>query len=424
MNSIPAPVDSRTQPLLREGRRSIALPERSLRSDATRTRKESAIWVVSTVHRPDDARIFWKQALTLAAAGYSVTAIFWTADASASSDIEIEGVHRRILWKGRGKPGLRQKLSVLLRTLRLCLQSDCESFLIHDPELIPVGMALVSAGRKVIYDAHEDLPTQILHKDYLTPWQKSIARGIAIGLVRSANRWLSGQLCATSTVQQRFQRHSCVVRNFPLLREFTVPANGSRTAQIVYVGGLTSSRGITELIEAVNRLHSSPRLILAGPWESESYRAQCEQADSLGRVTYAGILNRDGIAKLLAESDVGVAVLHPLPAYVDALPVKLFEYMAAGLPVVVSDFPLWRGIVGSASCGVLVEPGDVNALRVALDYLLESPEIRRRMGVNGRWAVEHRYTWETESTRFLSFVDSVFGSPIPSEPSESLVLPA
>lgn len=429
MKSSPESSDTLPAPSATPPRPRGTAPQRLPAPTSRQTPPLTEIWVVSTVHRPDDVRIFWKQSISLASAGYSVTALFWTDDPHAAGDQIIAGVRRLVLWRGPASSGLRRRCSVLFRTLRLCARSHCHNFLFHDPELILAGLVLQRLGKRVIYDAHEDLPSQVLHKPYFSNWQRKIARYAAAGLVHSANRWLSAQLCATATIQQRFPERSCLVRNFPLLREFTLssppPRSSQSTAcQIAYVGGLAPSRGVLELVQAVNLLNSSASLVLAGPWESEEFRLHCQKADHQGRVTYAGVLDRQGVGNLLRSSDIGVAVLHPVPAYVDALPVKLFEYMAAGIPVIVSDFPLWRGIVGNAGCGVLVQPGDVNALQVALDYLIQDPSLRQQLGSNGRTAVEQRYTWDSESARFIDFVNSVFGVGDAASPSEPLALPA
>lgn len=422
MNSTPVPAHARKAPPLPALRSRTVIPGQP--SESLKSSPATEVWVVSTVHRPDDVRIFWKQAVSLAASGYAVTAVFWTGDPSSAKEETLAGVRRRVLWRGRKLPGPLSRFVVLLRTLHLCLRSGCRNFLIHDPELIPVGVLLNRAGKRVVFDAHEDLPVQTLHKAYLTSWQRPLIQALANGLFHSADRWLSGQLCATATIQHRFHARSCLVRNFPLLREFRTTNGTRRSNQIVYVGGLSAARGVFDLIVAVNRIPFEASLVLAGPWESDAFRTRCEAADIGNRVSYAGTLDRRSVAALLAQSTIGVAVLHPVPAYVEALPVKLFEYLAAGLPVIVSDFPLWRGIVASANCGVVVEPCKVDALQVALEYLLNNSDLREQMGINGRAAVEQRYTWEAESTGFLNFVGRVFGTPGASDPDESLALPA
>jgi hypothetical protein len=93
--------------------------------------------------------------------------------------------------------------------------------------------------------------------------------------------------------------------------------------------------------------------------------------------------------------------LDPLQRFVDALPVKLFEYMAAELPVIVSDLPRVREIVQGADCGLLVDPLDSSSLADAMRRLADSPEERRRLGENGRNAVRERYNWGSEEAKLL-----------------------
>ena len=99
---------------------------------------------------------------------------------------------------------------------------------------------------------------------------------------------------------------------------------------------------------------------------------------------------------------VGLVVLHPTRNYLDALPVKMFEYMAAGLPVIASDFPLWRKIIDGAGCGLLVDPLDPQAIAEAIDWVLAHPEEAEAMGRRGREAVEAIYNWERESETLVN----------------------
>jgi glycosyltransferase involved in cell wall biosynthesis len=103
----------------------------------------------------------------------------------------------------------------------------------------------------------------------------------------------------------------------------------------------------------------------------------------------------------LAQADIGLACLHPLPRYIDARPVKLFEYMAAGIPVIASDFAGYRRIIEEANCGLVVDPLDPDQLAEAIRFLLDSPEERMRLGRNGRKAVEERYNWRSEEEKLL-----------------------
>ena len=100
----------------------------------------------------------------------------------------------------------------------------------------------------------------------------------------------------------------------------------------------------------------------------------------------------------------------------DSYPTTLFEYMALGLPVIVSDFPLWRDVVDGAGCGVCVPPGDASALADALELLAREPEAARRMGDRGREAAIARYRWETEEKKLLGLYEELVGAPGAAEP--------
>jgi glycosyltransferase involved in cell wall biosynthesis len=85
----------------------------------------------------------------------------------------------------------------------------------------------------------------------------------------------------------------------------------------------------------------------------------------------------------------------------------MFEYMAAGLPVIASRFPLWREIVEGNDCGVCVDPLDPAAIAAAIDLFCGDPALARRMGENGRRAVLARYDWRGEADKLAAFHDAL-----------------
>jgi glycosyltransferase involved in cell wall biosynthesis len=103
----------------------------------------------------------------------------------------------------------------------------------------------------------------------------------------------------------------------------------------------------------------------------------------------------------------GLLLLHPLPSYVDSLPIKLFEYMAAGIPVICSDFPLWREIVETSHCGVCVNPSDTDAAADAIRKLVNNPAYAAEMGANGRKAAVARYSWDSQADLLKRFYQSL-----------------
>ena len=123
-----------------------------------------------------------------------------------------------------------------------------------------------------------------------------------------------------------------------------------------------------------------------------------------------GFLDRVRLREVLSRSVAGLVTLHPVINYIDALPVKMFEYMSAGIPVIASDFPLWREIITLNDCGLLVDPLNPVAIAEAIDYFINHPEDAERMGMNGRRAVEKLYNWTHEGQKLLAFYDSLLRS--------------
>lgn len=292
------------------------------------------------------------------------------------------------------------------RVFRQAIKSNASICHFHDPELIPVAVCLALAGRKVIYDVHEDLPRQIMSKHWISPW---LRRGVSVGAALiewiSSRVFFSGIVAATPVISERFPRNKTVtVQNFP---EFAMSdANGSdsyrtRIRSVAYIGGLEEIRGIREMVQAIaicNR--TSPiKFFLAGRFSNSETKKRIESMEGWNEVDFLGWKSRQEVKEILAKSRVGLVVLHPISNYLVSYPVKLFEYMAAGIPVVASDFPLWREIVEDADCGILVDPMNPEAIATAISWLLDNPERAEEMGKNGRRAVEKKYNWAAEFTK-------------------------
>jgi glycosyltransferase involved in cell wall biosynthesis len=102
-----------------------------------------------------------------------------------------------------------------------------------------------------------------------------------------------------------------------------------------------------------------------------------------------------------------MAVLEPLPNFVESFPTKMFEYMALGLPVIVSDFPLYRAIVDDVCCGFCVPPGDPESIAEKALWLFENPGEAAAMGKRGRQAVSNKFHWGRESRKLVAFYDDL-----------------
>jgi glycosyltransferase involved in cell wall biosynthesis len=231
----------------------------------------------------------------------------------------------------------------------------------------------------------------------------------------AAARRMSGLIVANPAHADRFRRihrNTVVVNNFVILDEF-IPSTRvewkSRDRAVAYYGGISEQRGIREMLSAMDLLPGTLhlKLELGGCFYVKQQEADLAAEPHWKHVHWHGELDRNGIASLLNRVQVGLAVLHPDEAYLTSLPTKLFEYMAAGIPVVVSDFPLWRNIVQGAGCGLLVDPFNVRDIAAAIEHLIRNPAEAEAMGQRGRRAAEEHFSWANEEQILLSFYSSL-----------------
>ncbi len=193
-----------------------------------------------------------------------------------------------------------------------------------------------------------------------------------------------------------------MVCNYPKLEEFEGMSNDGkiRENKVCYVGGITKIRGLFEMVDAVDGL--DVKLILAGAFETETIKQEVEQKSGYQNVEYRGFLNREEIRGVLSTSKAGLVTLYPTPTYVLSLPVKMFEYMIAEIPVIASDFPYWQAIVDDAKCGLCVNPLDVEEIKAAIDFIIKNDDIAQEMGQNGRRMVIEKYNWDIEKQKLIT----------------------
>lgn len=124
-------------------------------------------------------------------------------------------------------------------------------------------------------------------------------------------------------------------------------------------------------------------------------------------IQYLGVISRKEVNDLYGKSVLGLLLYQPAKNHFESQPIKMFEYMAAGIPIVCSAFPLWRRLVEENNCGVCADCTNPNAVRRAIERLLDAPQTSQNMGFNGRKAVLEKYNWASEEQKLVDLYNSL-----------------
>lgn len=369
---------------------------------------------ITTVHSRTDTRIVLKELASLASCGFRrVMLVVADGKGNQSGDNGVQVFDVGVPVGGRvGRAILGSvRLWKHLRTLGPAIVH------LHDPELIPLGVALKGVGYTVIYDIHEDLPRQIMSKGWVPPSMRRPVAWVAKCAEAFAAKTFDAFVPATPAIARRFpEGRSVLVQNFPLLGELTTEgaaAQAVRPLWFGYVGVLSRARGAREIVEAVAQVAGGQdvELHIAGKFSPQALELELAHLEGWSRVRFHGWASRPVVAQLLSQVRAGLVLFHPMPNHVEAQPNKLFEYMSAGLPVIASNFDLWREIIEGCECGIVVDPLAPREIARAMRWVIEHPEEADLMGKRGRQAVLEQYNWHQQARGLIDLYAGIVGYP-------------
>ncbi len=360
------------------------------------------VCILTSVHPPFDTRIFHKEAKTLVKAGYEVTLI-----AQHDKDEIVDGIRLVPIPKPRNR--FQRMSGLTFRALKLALRQKADIYHFHDPELIPAGVFLKLMGKKVIYDVHEDVALDIQSKDWLPKFfRKSVAFGFDMVEQFSA-RIFNNVVTATPDIGRKFPADKTViVSNMPILEmiDSAEPLSIKKGKPVViYVGGLAKIRGTKEMVQAAGLLGGKVELWLLGSFDDRVFEEEIKSMEQFKFVKYLGFKPMEEVYSYVKIADVGVVNFLPEPNHLNAMPNKIFEYMACSIPIIASNFPLWKEIVEGNNCGLTVNPLNPREIAKAFEYLIEHQDEAKKMGQNGRKAVLEKYNWGEEETKLLDLYE-------------------
>ncbi|WP_368559889.1 glycosyltransferase family 4 protein [Acinetobacter indicus] len=364
---------------------------------------------LTSVHPRNDIRIYHKQLTSLSK---KFECFLITADGFGNN---IDENNINIVDIGKPISRLDRMRNAPKKVLEAALKINADIYHLHDPELLQIALKLKKAGKKVIFDAHEDLPKQVLSKPYLNSFNAHIISFIVKYYEKYVCSKLDAVVTATPTIRDKFAKfcpNVIDINNYPLLGELTpLDKDWSKIQnEIAYVGGIAKIRGIEQVVDAFSLLKTNAKLNLVGTCKEKTTTEIINKKNGWNSVNALGQLNREQVREVLQKSIAGLVTFLPVPNHIDAQPNKMFEYMSAGIPVIGSNYPLWKSIIEGNNCGICVDPEHPQEIANAIDRLVNDKTLAEQMGKNGIKAVNEKYNWSIEETKLFQLYEELLGN--------------
>lgn len=359
---------------------------------------------ITSAHPRYDQRILFRECVSLREAGYEVTLLV----NDEMKDENIKGIKIKSTKTSYIGKRIKRMIFGTAKIYRLAVKENADIYHFHDPELLYYALKLFRLRKKVIYDSHEAYEYQIRDKKYLPFFLRRTVAGIYSKIETYLLKRIEGVVFPVKTDKVDFESRAkrvVYVNNMPRKDELPEQEEKRKGRGVCYTGGLTYSRGIYHLAQATSK--ANVPLYLAGRFESEEFKDKVLNIDD--NIHYMGVLSREEVYQLYQDSAIGASTLLPIGQYavMENLPTKVYEYMAMGMPVILSDIPYNRKVVEQYKFGLLVNPDDVEDIADKISFLVEHYEEARQMGERGREIVLKEWNWSKEEEKLLCFYKAI-----------------
>ena len=366
----------------------------------------NSICHISSSHYRNDTRIFLKEAVSLSKAGFETS--FIVLD---SMEDEIKGGVKIInanLSKKRLSVFRRLFFGPFLLYKKLKLLKP-KVIHFHDPELILLGIFLKLKKFKVIYDIHENTSDQILSKQKIPKILRYLTSICFRFFEKVSVRFFDFLIYATPGIKENFTHINSnfkVINNFPIVGDLDKPVKTkNKFDEVIFLGGINSIRGIETLVKSLE--YAKVKLNLVGNFLEKNLKKKLQSLDGWKFVNYHGFCEREKSAKVINKSFAGLVTFYRAPNHIRSQPNKLFEYMCCGIPVIASDFILWKSIVESNECGICVNPNNPKEIAEAINFIQKNPKKAILMGQKGREAIIKKYNWMFEEKKLIELYNKL-----------------
>lgn len=365
------------------------------------------VFMFSSVHNWMDTRILNKEAISLVEQGKRVE---FYAVGNKNDAPQIKGINFHLTLQ---KKKWLRPLNWLLLAKEIS-KSDAEFYHFHDAELLCLTKFIRKKKPEsvIIYDMHEYFVGQISTKDWLpTMLRKPISQLIKI-IEKRMMCFCDGAIYAEKSYQQYFPDYEGLteeILNYPLQIERR-NAQKETIFTLIYVGDITEDRNIMGMIEVARLLKERGfiqfQMKLIGPIAEALRIKVAKKVKEYGlenTIYFYGRIPYEAIWEHYFSAHVGLCLLKPIPNYKNSMATKLYEYMAASLPILASNFPDWTLLLAENNCGLVVDPLDFNQITQLVEQLEGNKQLSQELGMNGRQVFERKYSWESQADKLWEF---------------------
>jgi glycosyltransferase involved in cell wall biosynthesis len=361
----------------------------------------------SSVHRAGDTRVLHRECESLARNLGDVTLV-----ARNDPTLQENNVLRTRVLTFEPHPGALGRIRNIVDVARLLRELEVDVVHLHDPELVLLLPWLRRRRCRVIFDVHEDIPAQFARKPTWPAPVRAGMRYVASGLVRVIRR-LSDVVIVADPANLRYFPEAETVENFPLESEFAGdPAALEERDRVVYIGAISDARGLPEMLDLA--FLAGPefglRTRVAGPLQPGDLLSKYATHPGLPHTDFLGVLSRPQVVEELSRARVALALLHDEPNYRHAQPTKVFEYLAAGVPVIASSLAGWQPLFPEGTGVVLVPPSDSASAGQVLRDLLGRPERLAELSREGRTSFRENWSWSSQEPALLRAYERAIAS--------------
>jgi glycosyltransferase involved in cell wall biosynthesis len=258
---------------------------------------------------------------------------------------------------------------------------------------------------------HENFPRQILHKEWISKLLRKILSYLLNQYLKRTLKKYDAVLGVSPNMKEFLEEYKLkevkIIANYPLVEKFPIPridfeTYSVRAKNFCYVGTINREWKNEYIIQATGELNFT--LLLAGDCAQE-YLENLKIHKQWGNVNFYGRILFNEVENIFNQSIGSLVLIDYVPNCnykIGTLGInKLFENMKAGLPVICTDFVLWREIIDRYKCGIYVNPNDYEQIKNAIKYIIDHPREAYEMGQNGITAVETEFNWNRQREIYL-----------------------